>query len=77
MELAFEVWTVSIAAQPVGVSILLVVELAFEDSGNNQDGKRHFVSILLVVELAFEVLRQAARRCGIFRFNPSCSGIGF
>ncbi len=59
------------------VSILLVVELAFEAGIDTHSMYPENVSILLVVELAFE------ENCGGYHvdqfsgFNPSCSGIGF
>ncbi len=59
------------------VSILLVVELAFEEVFSENKVYVTVVSILLVVELAFEEQRTIAAGTGISSFNPSCSGIGF
>ncbi len=59
------------------VSILLVVELAFEEVVNEAQQKFTPVSILLVVELAFEDLNRSIRLVLLNCFNPSCSGIGF
>ncbi len=56
MELAFEVICISAIVVVCVVSILLVVELAFEERDGNVDGRDDSVSILLVVELAFEVM---------------------
>ncbi len=77
MELAFEVVQFFVQNSYVVVSILLVVELAFEDFLAETSAAEHFVSILLVVELAFEAVPFPLGLALQRRFNPSCSGIGF
>ncbi len=59
------------------VSILLVVELAFEGFVIGLKRGQPVVSILLVVELAFEDIAPISIRLSQPCFNPSCSGIGF
>ncbi len=53
------------------------MELAFEEIRLARSKLKEPVSILLVVELAFEALLLSLLRTVQYRFNPSCSGIGF
>ena len=60
------------------VSILLIVELAFEaDDNRRMSGRIKWVSILLIVELAFEVVPMRKKPRMWLSFNPSYRGIGF